>query len=82
MDKSLRLGWFVDAGWVWGYEVTNFLITNTYQPTNFGDLRYSTGLSLSWLSPFGPLKLVFAMPINEKPGDITEAFQFQIGSTF
>ncbi|NJD25499.1 MAG: outer membrane protein assembly factor BamA [Betaproteobacteria bacterium] len=84
MDKSLRLGWFVDAGWVWGNEVDPVTgqILNTYQPVDFGDLRYSTGLSLSWLSPFGPLKLVFAQPINKQSGDRTEAFQFQVGTTF
>jgi outer membrane protein insertion porin family len=84
MDKSLRLGWFFDAGWVWGNEIDPVTgrILNTYEPVDFGDLRYSTGLSLSWLSPFGPLKLVFAQPINKQSGDRTEAFQFQVGTTF
>ena len=33
---------------------------------DLGNLRYSTGLGISWFSPFGPLKLVFAKPLNKQ----------------
>jgi len=46
------------------------------------DLRYSTGLGISWLSPFGPLKLVYAKPLNSQSGDNTQSIQFQLGSQF
>jgi outer membrane protein insertion porin family len=72
MEKSLRMGWFVDGGWVWG----------AGQDIETGDLRYSTGLSASWISPLGPLKFSIAQPLNDKPGDRTEVFQFQMGTTF
>lgn len=72
MEKSLRMGWFVDTGWVWG----------AGQDLDFGDLRYSTGLSLSWISPLGPLKFSFAQPLNKQDGDRVERFQFQLGTTF
>ena len=72
LEKSLRFGWFVDGGWVWG----------SGQDLDFGDLRYSTGLSASWISPMGPLKFSIAQPINEQPGDRIERFQFQMGTTF
>ena len=72
MEKSLRMGWFVDGGWVWG----------AGQDLDFGELRYSTGLSASWISPLGPLKFSIAQPLNDKPGDRTEVFQFQMGTTF
>jgi outer membrane protein insertion porin family len=45
-------------------------------------LRYSAGIGLSWISPVGPLKLSYAKPLNAKPGDRLERFQFQMGTGF
>ena len=45
-------------------------------------LRFSTGLGVSWISPVGPLKLSYAKPLNPKPGDRLERFQFQMGTGF
>lgn len=72
MEKSVRLGWFVDAGQVYAAS----------EKVDLGQLRYSTGLSAAWISPMGPLKFSIASPLNEKPGDKTERFQFQMGTTF
>lgn len=72
MDKSLRLGLFLDAGQVW----------SAGQKATLGDLRYSTGVSIAWSSPIGPLKFSIAQPINRKSGDRIERFQFQFGTTF
>lgn len=44
--------------------------------------RYSTGLSIEWITPFGPLQLVFAKPLNPKPGDEISTFEFTIGTRF
>ncbi|SAI02337.1 surface antigen [Bordetella ansorpii] len=44
--------------------------------------RYSTGVGLSWQSPLGPLQLSYARPLNAKPGDDKQSFQFQIGTGF
>jgi outer membrane protein insertion porin family len=71
-SSQFRLSAFVDAG--------NVYANN--QSINLGDLRYSTGVGVSWFSPFGPLKLVFAKALNEKEGDQTENLQFQLGSQF
>jgi outer membrane protein insertion porin family len=48
----------------------------------FGELRYSMGLAVSWASPMGPLKFSIAKPLNAKPDDKPEHFQFIMGSTF
>ena len=73
MEKSLRLGTFFDFGQVYGAS----------QKVDFGELRYSFGVSLAWTSPFGPLKLSLAQPINAKSGfDRVERLQFTFGSTF
>ena len=42
----------------------------------------SAGLGLSWISPVGPLKLSWGVPIKKKPEDKIQKFQFQIGTAF
>lgn len=77
VDRSLRWFTFVDAGQVW-----NPKDPVTPEPIRLGDLRYSAGLGISWLSPVGPLKLSLGYPINAKPGDYVQRFQFQLGTGF
>ncbi len=72
LDKSVRLGVFLDGGQVWG----------AGEKMSMGDLRYSTGVSLVWSSPMGPLKFSFADPLNKKPGDNIQRLQFQMGTVF
>ncbi len=71
-DRTFRGFLFSDTGWVWGPE----------QSASASDLRYSLGVGVAWLSPVGPLKLSYARPMNAKPGDQTQNFQFQIGTGF
>jgi outer membrane protein insertion porin family len=52
------------------------------QPIDFGDLRYSAGIGVAWISPLGPLRLSYAFPLNDKPGDRLQRLQFQIGTGF
>ncbi|MBX9675288.1 MAG: outer membrane protein assembly factor BamA [Methylotenera sp.] len=70
--SQFRLSAFVDAGNVYAEN----------QSINLGELRYSTGIGVSWFSPFGPLKLVFAKALNEQEGDRTQVLQFQLGQQF
>lgn len=71
-DRTLRALAFIDGGQVWAKA----------DPVNFGDLRYSAGLGVAWISPIGPLKLSYSYPLNQKPFDRIERFQFQIGTGF
>jgi outer membrane protein insertion porin family len=71
-DRSLRWFGFLDAGQVY----------QEGEKMRYSQLRYSTGLGISWISPVGPLKLSYAKPLNAKPGDRLERFQFQMGSGF
>ncbi|NCA69513.1 MAG: outer membrane protein assembly factor BamA [Sphingobacteriia bacterium] len=79
LEKTLRLGTFLDVGNVWETNDSDLI-----EPTGFdlGELRYSTGLSATWLSPIGALSLSLAVPLNDKEGDETQVFQFSIGQTF
>jgi outer membrane protein insertion porin family len=89
-DKSLRVGWFVDAGQVWtdqpGFELgdkTTFFNTSTGQVQTIDlSLRYSTGAILAWNSPFGPLRAFYSFPLNSQPGDRLQRFQFIFGQQF
>jgi len=52
------------------------------QNINLSDLRYSTGLGISWISPVGPLKLSLGYPLNSQSFDRVQRFQFQLGTGF
>lgn len=68
-DRSVRMSAFIDAG----------MVGDTY---NTGELRYSTGLGVLWVSPLGPLKISVALPFGDEPGDRKQPFQFTIGGVF
>ncbi len=72
LDKSLRLAAFVDSGQVYAVG----------QKMTLADLRYTSGLAVSWLSPMGPIRLSIATPLNKKTGDKVQRAQFTIGQTF
>ncbi len=71
-EKNVRLGFFVDAGDVWGPD----------EKVKLGDMRIGTGLAVSWDSPVGPLRFSFGAPVKKRPGDKVERFQFQLGKIF
>ena len=71
-DKSLRLAVFLDGGQVFG----------AGQKVALGDLRYATGIALSWNSPFGPLRISMAQPLNATITDRVQRLQFTFGTGF
>ncbi len=70
-DRSFRSFFFIDGGNVF-----------PVGEVDAGEFRYSAGVGLSWLSPFGPLKFSLGYPLNAKDGDRTQRLQFQIGTGF
>lgn len=44
--------------------------------------RSGTGALLEWISPMGPLQLIFAHALDAEPGDDTSSFEFSLGSSF
>ena len=71
-DRTLRWFTFFDAGNVFAEG----------EKMNISDLRYSVGAGISWVSPIGPLKLSYGVPLNSKTGDRKQSFQFQLGTGF
>ena len=45
-------------------------------------VRQSWGLAIEWVSPIGPLVLVFPQAINPQPSDYTSSFEFTMGTRF
>ena len=72
VDRSMRLGLFLDTGQVFGAD----------EKMRLSELRYSTGLSFNWNSPMGPLRLSYGLPLNAKPADNKQHIQFQFGQIF
>ena len=71
--KSVRLSAFLDMGNVFDSKSGGW---------DTSEIRYSTGIGASWLSPLGALTLSYAVPLNDKKQDETEEFQFSFGTTF
>ena len=44
--------------------------------------RAGTGFALEWISPLGPINLIFAEPLMKETGDQTATFEFTIGQKF
>lgn len=45
-------------------------------------VRSSWGFAIEWISPMGPIVLVFPRPINPQPNDRTSTFEFTMGTRF
>jgi outer membrane protein insertion porin family len=70
--SGTRLAWFVDIG-------------NVYSDFDDFDsdlLRASTGISLTWQAPIGPIIISLSQPIKSRSGDNTQPLQFTFGQVF
>jgi len=70
--RGTRLAWFIDVGNV--FENTSTFDTDL--------LRASTGISLTWQAPIGPIIINLATPLRKRDGDDTQALQFTFGQVF
>ncbi len=71
-DRSVRLTTFVDGGEVFG----------TGGGPWIPGPRFSTGFGVIWNSPFGPLAISYAVPLNKKEFDDIQHLQFTVGTLF
>ena len=71
-DRTLRLFAFTDVGRAFGEN----------EKISFSELRSSYGIGLSWISPMGPLRFSYAMPMRRQVADKIQRLQFQIGTSF
>lgn len=71
-SNNIRLSLFWDVGNVF----------SSYNNFSGQSLRQSVGIGFNWISPVGPLVFSVAKPLNNKPGDLTQVFQFTVGTSF
>jgi outer membrane protein insertion porin family len=92
-DNSVRTSLFVDAGNVWDTEFDYDRYKTLNVNTSFNNdglidysdptlYRASGGVSVQWLSPMGPMVFSFSKVIEEREGDDSKFFTFNIGQTF
>ena len=67
---------FTDAGSLTELDFDDPIIADT------GSVRWTAGVGLAWRSPFGPVRLDFAVPILKEDFDTTENFRFNFGTRF
>lgn len=70
LEKAqMRVAFFFDYGMIGEARLTDVA-------------RSSWGVSIEWVSPMGPIVLVFPQPINPQPNDRTSRFEFTMGTRF
>ncbi len=74
-NSNADIGLFLDFGNVWGVDYDSSIDESN-------EIRSSTGITLNWLSPIGPLNFVVSQNLSKADTDVTESFTFNLGTTF
>ena len=69
------VGLFLDFGNVWGVDYDKNI-------DDSNKIRSSFGVNTSWISPAGPMTFVFSQNLSKASTDVTESFNFRLGTTF
>ncbi len=72
---GLRGAVFADAATLYGSKVTGAVSTDL-------EWRASVGVGLMWDSPFGPLRIDYAVPVKKSKGDQVQEFNFGMSTRF
>ena len=74
-NSNADIGFFLDFANVWGVDYDSTL-------NESNKLRSSTGATLNWISPLGPMSFVLATSLSKADTDKAETFNFNIGTSF
>ena len=66
---------FLDFGNVWGVDYDSSI-------DDSNKIRSSTGAMASWMSPIGPMTFTLSQNLSKAGSDISETFNFNLGTTF
>jgi len=69
------IGLFLDLGNVWSIDYDSSL-----EDTN--KIRSTAGLAADWSSPLGPMSFILSQNITKASTDVTETFNFRLGTRF
>ena len=75
-DVGLRANLFIDFGAVGDTDETQNDIEDEFA------FRATSGLSISWKSPFGPVRFDFATALKKEDYDKAKSFRFSVGTRF
>tara|TARA_B100000767_G_scaffold113323_1_gene108125 strand:- start:195 stop:695 length:501 start_codon:yes stop_codon:yes gene_type:complete len=73
--ENVDVKYFLDFANLWGVDYSN-----TVDESN--TIRSSTGLAINWFTPIGPLNFSLSQNLLKAKTDVTELFQFNLGTTF
>ena len=82
---DMRLNLFTDAGSIWDrqtYSGSQTPYARPHRSTFSRELRFSTGLGLSWQTALGSVQLSYAHPWRKRPEDRLQQWQLQISGRF
>ncbi|UDL90331.1 outer membrane protein assembly factor BamA [Mesorhizobium sp. PAMC28654] len=76
---GLRGAVFADAATLYGSKIDSSLV----DPSSTGmQLRASVGFGVMWASPFGPIRIDYAIPVKKQATDDVQEFNFGIATRF
>ena len=73
-NQNVDIGTFLDIGNLWGVDDPSLDASS--------EIRSSFGLGLDWFTPVGPMSFSYAVPLSKSSTDKSEAFRFNLGTTF
>ncbi|MDH5737714.1 MAG: outer membrane protein assembly factor BamA [Gammaproteobacteria bacterium] len=79
-QSQMKSVFFYDIGNVFNTDCPDFSIE--CQTYDRGELRSSVGIAFTVITGLAPISMSLSVPLNEKEGDRTKSFQFELGRTF
>ena len=73
-NQNIDVGTFLDIGNLWGVDDPSL--------NESSEIRSSFGIGLDWFTPVGPMSFSYAVPLSKSSTDKSEAFRFNLGTTF
>ena len=73
--ESVDFSYFLDIGNLWGVDYSDSVDQSN-------SVRSSTGVAIDWFTPIGPLNFSLTKNLLKADDDVTENFQFNLGTTF
>ena len=76
-QRQMQSVFFVDAGNVFNTNCPD--VSLVCHDIDEGELRYTAGFAVNWITGFAPISFALSFPFNKKDGDEAESFQFEFG---
>ena len=73
--ENIDIKYFLDIANLWGVDYSESVDQSS-------KIRSSTGIVINWFTPVGPLNFSLSQNLLKANTDVTEAFQFNLGTTF